>query len=299
MITSVFQKIIQLRHGCLFDKDNALQILLIIGYIFDWTRDIYRPTVIRFLKVVTHHRPYDQMSLLDDFDNVSASPDISPWVRSLPTIVGMRGSGAVAQDAVIEEDEESPEMIEKSLGQILRMPCTKKKNVAILYIGSPVLQRWKHFGCQGATLEPLAARVAGNISRFFGLWVGTIPMTVKEFANLARFWSAELFSAMESSIEPFPVVYTIVEIMTDFGSEWEIQQTLRIVAGSAAAIERMCNALIQEWPMPRLFNKQSASSSTGTLNKVFTALNHIQHGTPTQAPSLSHSARLLQFVLQL
>jgi hypothetical protein len=44
-----FQRIIDLWHGTILSQDRALQLLLIIDYICDWARDVYRFNVLRCL----------------------------------------------------------------------------------------------------------------------------------------------------------------------------------------------------------------------------------------------------------
>lgn len=50
-------------------RDGALQILLLVDYIFDWARDIYRPGVLQLLKGLSKNE-------FDDFASISSDTDI-------------------------------------------------------------------------------------------------------------------------------------------------------------------------------------------------------------------------------
>jgi hypothetical protein len=60
--------------GSLLEEDNALQLLLIIDYIFDWARDIYRPSILRQLKAIVSGKTYDEVSVTRDSDIFSWIP---------------------------------------------------------------------------------------------------------------------------------------------------------------------------------------------------------------------------------
>ena len=85
-------------------KDSALQLLLIVDYIFDWARDIYRPSVLRLLKSVASGQAYDQVSLAHDSDIMSLQgqvPDVQErvmqWVSPAPhTVTDIDGEEAIA-----------------------------------------------------------------------------------------------------------------------------------------------------------------------------------------------------------
>ena len=63
---NVAQEIIQLWDGSIMEKDISLQLLLIIDYIIDWARDIYRLSILWQLKSSATGLAYDQVSLSTD-----------------------------------------------------------------------------------------------------------------------------------------------------------------------------------------------------------------------------------------
>src|SRR5277367_6595441 len=66
-------------------KNDALQLLLIVDYIFDWARDIFRPSILRQLKSLATGRPYDEVSVILDSD-IGSMGDISEWIRGTHSI---------------------------------------------------------------------------------------------------------------------------------------------------------------------------------------------------------------------
>ena len=84
----LIQDIVQLWDGSIMSKDSALQLLLIVDYIFDWARDIYRPSILRQLKSLASGEVYDQISLADDSDIMSMRRRVSDWIPPPPSTVG-------------------------------------------------------------------------------------------------------------------------------------------------------------------------------------------------------------------
>ena len=79
-----WKDIVHLWDGCILFRDGALQLLLILDYIFDRARDIHRPSILKRLKALAVGQPYDAISLTNDSDNFSIRRRISSWIYSLP-----------------------------------------------------------------------------------------------------------------------------------------------------------------------------------------------------------------------
>ena len=69
------------------NRDDALSLLLIVDYVFDWARDVYRPSILRQLKSLAIGKAYDQVSLASDSDIISLGRNISNWIQPPPSIV--------------------------------------------------------------------------------------------------------------------------------------------------------------------------------------------------------------------
>src|SRR5437588_6917110 len=68
-------------------KDSSLQLLLIVDYIFDWAQDIYRPSILRQLKLLVTRSTFDQISLTDDSNVFSMRRNIPNWIQAAPSTV--------------------------------------------------------------------------------------------------------------------------------------------------------------------------------------------------------------------
>ena len=62
----------ELWRGCIDFKDSALQLFLIVDYICDWARDIYRPAILNELKILASPDTIEIESLFPDSDIISS-----------------------------------------------------------------------------------------------------------------------------------------------------------------------------------------------------------------------------------
>jgi len=79
---------VQLWDGCVKNEDASLQLLLIVDLIFDWAREIYRPSILRLLKSALKAIEYDQVSLTNSSDIASTRQRIASWIPKPPTVSG-------------------------------------------------------------------------------------------------------------------------------------------------------------------------------------------------------------------
>ncbi|KAI1393168.1 uncharacterized protein F4822DRAFT_423631 [Hypoxylon trugodes] len=91
--------------GDLMTHDGALQLILIIDYIADWARDIYRPSILRGLKSLATGKDYDEVSLDLESNVYSIRDRISDWIRP-PTSTA---NFAERRESIIEESQQQPD----------------------------------------------------------------------------------------------------------------------------------------------------------------------------------------------
>ncbi|KAF5686309.1 hypothetical protein FCIRC_3027 [Fusarium circinatum] len=72
--------VVRLWHGCIDSLDDALRLLLIIDYIADWARDLYREGIARGLRKLAQ---CDSSSLARDEDVASLSGNMGTWFNGL------------------------------------------------------------------------------------------------------------------------------------------------------------------------------------------------------------------------
>ena len=79
------QHVVELWNGRITQKDKTLQLILILDYIFDWARDIYRKTIIYQLRILAD---LDTASLAGDSDVFSTYNPVDSWIDRLESEAG-------------------------------------------------------------------------------------------------------------------------------------------------------------------------------------------------------------------
>ena len=79
MLTCI-QNIILLWEGSITGLDEALQLVLIVDYILDWARDIFRLSILRQLKCVATKGAYSTYTVSNDPDVLSMQNAIPNWL---------------------------------------------------------------------------------------------------------------------------------------------------------------------------------------------------------------------------
>lgn len=86
--TNSTQDIFLLWDGSLMFNDNALQLVLIVDYIVDWARDIYRPSLLRQLISLSTGQEYNLISEVCDSDIYSTMRQPTDWGSAAPNTFG-------------------------------------------------------------------------------------------------------------------------------------------------------------------------------------------------------------------
>lgn len=88
LLTVSSKNIVLLWEGSITGLDEALQLVLIVDYILDWARDIYRPSIIRQLKCVATKgaRPAYTVSNDSEIFSLAERPrGVASWLRNQVT----------------------------------------------------------------------------------------------------------------------------------------------------------------------------------------------------------------------
>jgi hypothetical protein len=108
------QLINHLWSGTIAGIDEALQLILILDYIVDWARDIYRPNILRQLRMLTSSNHNETMTLPADPDVFSLNGDEQPWMRGLATdLEDMVGAAVPEQPPEESVGDEIPNVLDK------------------------------------------------------------------------------------------------------------------------------------------------------------------------------------------
>ena len=101
-IANSYKEIVTLWTGQLNDVESALQLLLIIDYIFDWARDIYRPSLISQLEVLAKEPSEDD----DNFTAMDTDSDIFSLAKPRKHVNVEDWATALEHDTETVGDEE-------------------------------------------------------------------------------------------------------------------------------------------------------------------------------------------------
>ncbi|KAI0971524.1 hypothetical protein F4678DRAFT_87341 [Xylaria arbuscula] len=86
-------KIVQAWSGCITNRDDALQLFLIVDFMSDWARDVYRPALLAELRILASGDT-DRSTVFTDTDIYSSMNDL-PSIRESDELRGLRSSNAV------------------------------------------------------------------------------------------------------------------------------------------------------------------------------------------------------------
>lgn len=96
--------------GTITTHDNALQLLLLVDYVCDWARDIYRPAILRELRVLADANN-DVTTVITETDIFSIRERVARIITNTDPFSTMEGVAPLI-DLTIEESDEHAQLIE-------------------------------------------------------------------------------------------------------------------------------------------------------------------------------------------
>ncbi|KAF4632991.1 hypothetical protein G7Y89_g5141 [Cudoniella acicularis] len=94
--------------GRVDSRNGALQILLLVDYIFDWARDLYRPGVIQLLKALSKNELDEDASISSDTDILSTKQKIAAWQAQLTAVADIASVPLASDMASLELSTNEP-----------------------------------------------------------------------------------------------------------------------------------------------------------------------------------------------
>jgi hypothetical protein len=214
-----------------------------VDYIFDWARDIYRPSILRLLKLIVTGSAFDQVSLTDDSNIISMQRNISGWIQAPPSTVA---GPDYPQD--LGEPNVSPALDHQSLLP-LPIPNTKlgtlhsaalvESRLKGLYITEQNVKRL----LQLAGSEEPARQLVNFLSKSNELFL----LTRDDLDDLEEDWTGRSRAADEASApSTYSKFYVLVEMRTFMSTSWTIVREITYSAVSEAAFEIIVIMLISK-----------------------------------------------------
>lgn len=259
-------------------QDGSLQLLLIVDYIFDWARDIYRPSILRQLKSLVTGSTFDQISLTDDSDIISMRRNISNWIQAAPsTVTGLD----------LEQDFGGPDIVPALDHQsLLRIPIPNTK-LGTLHSAALVESRVEGLFITKENVTKLLYLAGGEeparqMVNFLAKWDELLLVTRDDLDDMEEAWTGKLRTTNESSAPSTDSeFYVVVEMKTFMNSSWMIVRDLTYLAVSKAAFEIIFTSArfkIQHTGLRSVANAARSCSNTILIE----ALRCLRSGSPGQ-----------------
>lgn len=266
--------------GSIFFEDSSLQLLLIVDYIFDWARDIYRPSILRQLKSIVVGSAFDQVSLTDDSDIMSLRRDISNWIQPPPsTITGLDFGQDILEPIalpVLNHQSLLPLLIPNTQFGTVHSAALVESRVEALYITEHNVRQLLKPAAGG---EKYAAR---QLLNFLAKWNELFLLTGDDLDHLEEIWTGKDRAADESSTRlARSKFYVLIEVRIYMSISWNIVREITYLAVSEAAFEIVinCAAFQNKHPGKQVVKKIGRFCSREILTET---LNCLLSGSPRQ-----------------
>jgi hypothetical protein len=237
----LIQDIVQLWDGSIMSKDSALQLLLIVDYIFDWARDIYRPSILRQLKSLASGEAYDQISLANDSDIMSMRRHISDWIQPPPsTVVSDFDAESANPTVVLDHQNLLPIQIPNTKLGTLRSASLVNSRMIGLYIAEHNVRAFLELAAGTPQNTSHSERAARELVSFLTRWDELIVLDGDDIDKIDMTWTGKPRIADEASIssssEKF---YFLAEFATFMDASWNIVRQLTYLAVSVTAFDTL------------------------------------------------------------
>jgi hypothetical protein len=235
----LIQNVVQLWDGSIMSKDSALQLLLIVDYIFDWARDIYRPSILRQLKSLSNGEAHDQISLANNSDIMSMRGQISDWIQPPPSAVGSDFDAESANPSVVLDHQNPlPIQIPNTKLGILRSASLVNSQVVGLYITEHNVRTFLELAAGASQNTSRSEKAAREVVSFLTRWEELIVLDGDDIDKIDMTWTKKPRvideTSISSSMEKF---YFLAEFATFVDTSWNIVRQLTYLAVSKAAFE--------------------------------------------------------------
>jgi hypothetical protein len=264
-IANLYQEIVTLWTGQLNDVESALQLLLIIDYIFDWARDIYKPSLISQLEMLANEPPVDDGPIRDDdFTRIETDSDIFSLAR--PRTIEDWG-------ATLEDDTEMVPDEERSLMKwathdsefgVFRPACIVQNLFRCLFVTKTNIDELFSAVKKPYTVKQLARQVAGALDSYSTVLVSEDVLDVMEevWTNRARLRTPRHIP--ETRLFASIVYHTVVTY------QWELQRIIYCLAFDGEALSKVKGYTQQKGPPSafknaKRFGKANAEALTSAL----------------------------------
>ncbi|KAM0452045.1 hypothetical protein ACHAPV_009669 [Trichoderma viride] len=212
--TTVY-RIIDVWHGCTTSRDGALQLLLLVDYLFDWARDRYREDIIGALRTVARGESDAASGVYPDTDIFSTVP-----------LDRIRQSTQVAEDDSNLSSyisAQSPFLALDSLAGVFRHATFVESRYYCLYITRDNVKTFLQSITQ-TRVQPLCRLILGHMSQSILTDPGTLDAIEKEWTGISRSSASSYYPQAQ---EQFHVAMSFT---TYLSTQWHQVRELSVIA---------------------------------------------------------------------
>src|SRR6266480_3197611 len=210
------KRIVDLWDGRIVSKEGALCLLLIIDYIFDWARDIYREAIISELRSLSTS---DTQSLANDSDVFSMADRASFWLET-----GIDSDIQQPKNEVPAVIEEAFRHFDSPHGAIRDARYIRSRFMS-LYITKDNLSQFIR-SMKMAQLAQSAAQI------ILGCLKNCWRVNAEALAKVESMWTGK-----DRLYSPTKVFLVVVTLTAYLSPSWEQTRELSYLAVSADAVE--------------------------------------------------------------
>ena len=220
-----------------------------MDYIFDWARDVYRPSILKQLKSLAAHVSYDEVSLVSDHDIASLRNGIDREMGR-----SRRSMSLVDTPAILRGSSETLENI-RNLGRKTDQwgPCvgSPRKPVGAvrpanvirtcatgLYLNKEVTLFLGIYGGRIIKRASFVQSQARVLIKFLSQWDELIFMTRRDLSDILHRWIGPPNAVTEDEeLGEVDAIFTMLEFATYLDPNWNIVRELRYLAVSKESLD--------------------------------------------------------------
>jgi hypothetical protein len=273
-----------------------LQLLLIVDYIFDWARDIYRPAIFKQLKSLSSGKPYDQISMSNDSDIMSMQQRVLNWVPPPPSTIGETFSfeeGFVNSPLVLDHASILPMPIPNTTLGTMRSASLIDSRINGLYITEHNVRILLQLAGGAQRKTSHSEKAARDLINFLTRWDELFLLTGEQLGILEETWTGEVRPRSNSFAVTF---YVLIEFATFMNASWNIVREIKFFAVSSAAFDILVDYADYKVRHPGipLVSKVGRACNQQVLIET---LRCLQSGSPSQLFAAAVSCTLLSLYL--
>lgn len=225
-------------------QDGALQLVLIIDYIMDWARDVYRIEILRELKSMVTGQPFDQITLAYS-EMSSMRRDVSRWIPAPPSTVFNELEIASESDGHENDNSSKPldhqdfldiQIPNTTLGS-LRSASKIDRRFACLYLTDGLLPSFLEVIAGPRDSKDNTEKAARQIINFVSQFDDVLVMAKRDLNMIESLWTGK-----EIASDPDEVpeeIYIVIEASWYFNPSWQLTKEISCLAITKSAFNTL------------------------------------------------------------